>query len=77
MLSWIGVAAALVSLRNAPIAAVLAIPALAFGIESRLAERQAGKDAARSLPARERPVNVQLGRRLMEALVALVIKKRG
>jgi hypothetical protein len=73
LLSWIGVAAALVSLRNAPIAAVLSMPVLAFGIESRLAARQAQRDAVRSRPTRERPFSIQLGRRLMEGLVALVI----
>jgi hypothetical protein len=73
LLSWIGVAAALVSLRNAPVAAILAMPALTFGIESRLAARQARRDAARGQVPRDRPINVQLARRLMEALVALVI----
>ena len=37
ILSWVGVVAGLVSLRNIPLAAILAAPALGIGIESRFA----------------------------------------
>jgi hypothetical protein len=66
LLSWIGVVAALVSLRNAPVAAVLAMPTIAFGIDARLGERQ-------TRVPREPSVRVQLARRLMELAVAAVV----
>jgi hypothetical protein len=48
VLSWVTVAMALVSLRNAPVAAVVAMPVLAMGIHARLAPvRPLGARAAR------------------------------
>ncbi len=65
ILSWVGVVAGLVSLRNIPIAAILAAPALGIGIESRFAASP-----------RERPARIARARRLMEmgaaALVVIV-----
>ena len=61
-LSWIGVVAGLMSLRNIPIAAILAAPALGIGIESRLG-------AARTT----RPPRIAMVRRLMELVVAVVV----
>lgn len=61
-LSWIGVAAGLVSLRNIPIAAVLAAPTLGIGLESRFAG-----------PPRERQRQIAIARRGMEIAVALVV----
>lgn len=66
LLSWVGVAMSLLALRNAPVAAVLALPALAFGLEDRL--------AARRRVRRARSTSVQLGRRVMElALTGVVV----
>ncbi len=62
LLSWIGVVAGLASLRNIPLAAILAAPALGIGIESRFAG-----------PPRERPPRTARARRLMEAGVAALV----
>lgn len=67
MLSWVGVAMALVALRNAPIAAVLAVPAIALGVHDRWAARRAGG------PPRQRPYRIQRARRAMEATLAAVV----
>ncbi len=66
LLSWTGVAMALLALRNAPIAAVLAMPTLALGFQDRL-------DAWLGRRRRQRPPSVQLARRLMESTLVLVI----
>lgn len=68
MLSWVGVAMALVSLRNAPIAAVFALPTLALGIEARFRAR----DATRA-PRKEPSERVAATRRLMELVAALIV----
>jgi hypothetical protein len=60
----IGVAAALLATRNAPVAALLALPTLAFGLDNRWPAR------LRSKPL---PHRVQLGRRVMETVVAAVV----
>jgi hypothetical protein len=64
-LSWIGVVMSLVALRNAPMAAIFAIPTLALGVDARLGERSRRRG--------ERPESVQLARRLMEVGLALVV----
>jgi hypothetical protein len=61
-LSWVGVVAGLVSLRNIPLAAILAAPALGIGIESRFAA-----------PPRERPARIARARRLMEMGAAALV----
>jgi hypothetical protein len=61
-LSWIGVAAGLMSIRNIPIAAVLAAPTLGIGLESRFAG-----------PPRQRPARMAVARRAMEIVVAVVV----
>ena len=47
-LSWVGVVAGLVSLRNVPLAAILAAPALGIGIESRFSGPPPSLDADRT-----------------------------
>lgn len=59
-----GIAGALLATRNAPLAAMLALPTLALG----LADRWPAKVRTRLMPA-----SVQLGRRVMELAVAAVI----
>jgi hypothetical protein len=68
-LSWVGVAMALLALRNAPIAAVFAMPTLVMGFEARLRER----DERRNRQPRPMAPSHALGRRVMELLTALVI----
>ena len=68
-LSWVGVAMGLLALRNAPIAAVFAMPALVMGLEARLRER----NELRSRPRRPMAPSRALGRRVMELATALVI----
>jgi hypothetical protein len=68
-LSWVGVALALLALRNAPIAAVFAMPTLVMGFEARLRDRDERKARQRRPMAPSR----QLGRRVMEFFTALVI----
>jgi hypothetical protein len=68
-LSWVGVAMGLLALRNAPIAAVFAMPTLVMGLEARLRDRDAHRARSRKplRPARA------LGRRVMELATAAVI----
>lgn len=61
-ISWVGVVAGLVSLRNVPLAAILAAPALGIGIESRFVT-----------PPRERPARIARARRLMEMGAAALV----
>jgi hypothetical protein len=61
VLSWVTVAMALVSLRNAPVAAVVAMPVLAYGIDARMAR-------ARPLTA-----DVARARRLIEVAIAAIV----
>jgi hypothetical protein len=68
-LSWVGVAMALLALRNAPIAAVFAMPTLVMGFEARLRER----DERRNRQPRPMAPSRALGRRVMELFTALVI----
>jgi hypothetical protein len=68
-LSWVGVAMGLLALRNAPIAAVFAMPTLVMGLEARLRERDERRNRERKPMAPSRA----LGRRLMEVVTALVI----
>lgn len=68
MLSWVGVVMALFSMRNAPIAAIFALPSLALGLEARLAARDAGR-APRGTPSER----IATTRRLMEIGAALVV----
>ena len=70
-LSWIGVAMALVALRNAPVAAVLAAPALGLALEGLLARRAANRRR------RELRPSVQLGRRVIEIAAAATISVVG
>jgi hypothetical protein len=60
---------ALLALRNAPIAAVFAMPTLVMGFEARLRERDERRNRARRPMAPSR----QLGRRAMELFTAVVI----
>jgi hypothetical protein len=66
LLSWTGVAMALLALRNAPVAAVLAMPTLALGLQDRLS-------TWRSRRLRERRPSIQLTRRLMEVTLVLIV----
>jgi hypothetical protein len=68
-LSWVGVAMGLLALRNAPIAAVFAMPTLVMGLEARLRER----DERRSRQRKPMAPSRALGRRVMELVTALVI----
>lgn len=65
MIAYVGTVMALVALRNAPVAAVLAAPTLALGLEDRL----------RSWRGEHRPAAARaaLPRRLMEAVAALLV----
>jgi hypothetical protein len=67
-LSWIGMVMALVSMRNSPVAAILAAPALGLGFEDWLRSRSRARQGRREL----RPA-IQLTRRLMEVGAALAI----
>ena len=68
-LSWVGVAMGLLALRNAPIAAVFAMPTLVMGFEARLRDR----DERRKRQAGPMAPSRALGRRVMELITALVI----
>jgi len=68
-LSWLGVAMGLLALRNAPIAAVFAMPTLVMGLEARFRER----DERRTKPVRPMAPSRALGRRIMELATAVVI----
>ena len=63
-LSYVGIVMGLVALRNAPLAALLAMPTLAHTLDVYLPRR---------VIARERPASVVIGRRLMELAVGIVI----
>ena len=67
-LSLIGVAMSLLALRNAPIAAVFAVPVLAMGLDDRLRASRARRRERGEPPPRERAV-----RRLLEIGMAGVI----
>ena len=70
-LSYVGVAMSLLALRNAPLAALFALPTLALGVDARLADWQARRARGRN---REPAPSVQAGRRVMEiALAACVV----
>jgi hypothetical protein len=64
--AYLGVAMALLALRNAPIAALLTLPALAAGLDAALPGR-------RRAPRRDVAASVQLARRGMEIGLALAI----
>jgi hypothetical protein len=66
-LSWIGIAMGLGALRNVPVAVVLCMPTLVFGLEDRLRLRAERRPATRMPPARA------LGRRWIEMAAALAI----
>jgi hypothetical protein len=68
MLSWVGVVMSLLALRNAPIAAIFALPPLALGIDARLRDWGLTREATR-------PTRVAVTRRLMEVglVVALIV----
>jgi hypothetical protein len=66
-LSWIGIGMGLVALRNVPVAVVLCMPTLAFGLEARLRDRAAGRARRPLSPSRA------FGRRVMELITAVVI----
>ena len=70
-LSYVGVAMALVALRNAPLAAIFALPTLAIGLDHRL--RSPG--TVRWLRNRTRPpaLRVQAFRRVMELALGAVV----
>ncbi|MEX0626000.1 MAG: hypothetical protein WD402_05610 [Chloroflexota bacterium] len=68
-LSWVGVAMGLLALRNAPIAAIFAMPTLVMGLEARLRER----DERRNRQQKPLAPSRALGRRVMELITALVI----
>jgi len=63
-LSYVGIVMGLVALRNAPLAALLAMPTLAHTLDAHLPRRAAG---------RERPASVVIGRRIMELAVGVVV----
>ena len=60
-LSYVGILMGLVALRNAPLAALLALPTLAYTLDPVLPHRT---------EARERPASVAVGRRVIELAVA-------
>jgi hypothetical protein len=64
IVSWTGVVLALLAVRNAPIAALFALPTLALGLEDRLRHRR---------PDRPAGPRVQVGRRLMEVSLATIV----
>ena len=67
VLPYVGIAMALVALRNTPVAAVFAVPTLALGIDSRLDIRRRGRPATTYAPS------LALARRGMETLLAGVV----
>jgi hypothetical protein len=69
MLSWVGIAMGLISLRNVPLAAVFALPTLAFGLEDRLRGRRERRARAPRTPN----LSISLGRRVMELGTGVVI----
>ena len=69
LVAYVGTVMALVALRNGPVAAVLAVPTLALGLEDRL---RGWRRAPRQLRPRE-----ALGRRVIEVVVAVAIAAAG
>jgi len=67
LVSWTGIVMALLAVRNAPLAALFALPTLALGVETRLPRRLPG-----GLPGRL-PGRPQLGRRVLEVGLAAVV----
>ena len=67
VLPYVGIAMALVALRNTPVAAVFAVPTLALGIDARLAARRVGRAPTMYAPS------LALARRSMETLLAVVV----
>jgi len=67
-LSWVGIGLGLLALRNAPIAAVFAVPSLALGLEDRFRARDAHRPARKPMPPGR-----ALGRRWMELAAAAAI----
>jgi len=67
----VGIALGLVSIRNEPIAAVLAVPSLVVGIDERIGELRPRR------PARPMSRSLQLGRRILEIALAVVIAAVG
>lgn len=65
VVAYVGTVMALVALRNAPVAAVLATPALALGIEDRIRSRWGDHRAAAS--------RVAVGRRVLEMVAGTVV----
>jgi hypothetical protein len=66
-LSWVGIAMGLVALRNVPVAVVLCMPTLVFGLEARLHERSGRR------PPKPMPPSRALGRRWIELAAAIAI----
>jgi hypothetical protein len=64
LVSWAGVVMALLAVRNAPLAALFALPALALGIQDRLRSRGASRSAGS---------RAQLGRRVLETGLAVTV----
>ena len=67
----VGIALGLASIRNEPIAAVLAVPSLVMGIDERMRERRLRR------PARAMARSLQVGRRILELVLAVVIAAAG
>jgi len=66
VLSWVTLLMALGALRNAPIAAIVAVPVLAMGLDARLADWWRAHGPSRS-------VRLALRRRLLEMVAAVVV----
>lgn len=75
-LSYVGVIMSLVALRNAPLAALFAVPTLALGLDSRLAEWQSRRGERGRAPRPAAP-SVQAGKRVMELTLAGVVVAGG
>lgn len=69
-LSWVTVVMALVSLRNAPVAAVVALPVLAIGLDARFAPARV---LAPALARRRRMIEVGLATVLIIASLAILV----
>jgi hypothetical protein len=67
--SVIGIALGLGSIRNEPIAAILAVPTLGLGLEARIMERRG--------PHRPAPARLAFGRRVLELSLAAVVSVGG
>jgi hypothetical protein len=66
LLSWVGVVMSLLAVRNAPVAAILALPTLALGAQDRLSR-------LRRRPSGERRPSRRLMRRVMEGILTVVV----